>query len=62
MPNAYRAPKVILKTNWDYKVDVWNVAMVVSLLPNQIWPTYGNANFHGILGLGHRLLSYPFSW
>ncbi|KAK2793728.1 hypothetical protein FQN52_000680 [Onygenales sp. PD_12] len=28
MPNVYRAPEVILKLNWDYKVDIWNVAMV----------------------------------
>ena len=30
MPNVYRAPEVILKMKWDYKVDIWNVAMVVS--------------------------------
>ncbi|PGH07918.1 CMGC/SRPK protein kinase [Helicocarpus griseus UAMH5409] len=28
MPNVYRAPEVILKMNWDYKVDIWSVAMV----------------------------------
>ncbi|QMW28930.1 hypothetical protein G4B84_004265, partial [Aspergillus flavus NRRL3357] len=28
MPNPYRAPEVILKSNWGYKVDIWNVAMV----------------------------------
>ncbi|PGH15876.1 hypothetical protein AJ80_05407 [Polytolypa hystricis UAMH7299] len=28
MPNAYRAPEVIFKMKWDYKVDIWNVAMV----------------------------------
>ncbi|QKX64031.1 uncharacterized protein TRUGW13939_11204 [Talaromyces rugulosus] len=28
MPNAYRAPEVVLKMNWDYKVDVWNVAIM----------------------------------
>ncbi|KAJ5558020.1 kinase domain protein [Penicillium sp. DV-2018c] len=28
MPNAYRAPEVILRSSWDYKVDIWNVAMV----------------------------------
>ncbi|OGM43262.1 hypothetical protein ABOM_008629 [Aspergillus bombycis] len=28
MPNPYRAPEVILKSNWDYKVDIWNVGMV----------------------------------
>lgn len=30
MPNVYRAPEVILRSSWDYKVDIWNVAMVVS--------------------------------
>ncbi|KAE8345091.1 hypothetical protein BDV24DRAFT_171035 [Aspergillus arachidicola] len=28
LPNPYRAPEVILKSNWGYKVDIWNVAMV----------------------------------
>jgi non-specific serine/threonine protein kinase len=30
MPNVYRAPEVILRSSWDYKVDIWNIAMVVS--------------------------------
>lgn len=30
MPNPYRAPEVILKMNWDWSVDIWNVAMLVS--------------------------------
>jgi hypothetical protein len=30
MPNAYRAPEVIMKGKWDYKVDIWNAAMAVS--------------------------------
>ncbi|PGH28761.1 CMGC/SRPK protein kinase [[Emmonsia] crescens] len=29
MPNVYKAPEVIMQMEWDYKVDVWNVAMVV---------------------------------
>lgn len=29
MPDIYRAPEVILNMNWDYKVDIWNVGMVV---------------------------------
>lgn len=29
MPDVYRAPEVIIGMNWDYKVDIWNVAMVV---------------------------------
>ncbi|KAE8356038.1 U4/U6 small nuclear ribonucleo protein PRP4 [Aspergillus coremiiformis] len=28
MPNPYRAPEVILRSSWDYKVDIWNVGMV----------------------------------
>ncbi|RAK80630.1 U4/U6 small nuclear ribonucleoprotein PRP4 [Aspergillus fijiensis CBS 313.89] len=28
MPNPYRAPEVILRASWDYKVDIWNIAMV----------------------------------
>ncbi|KAH2288675.1 hypothetical protein KXW29_001840 [Aspergillus fumigatus] len=28
MPNVYRAPEVILRSSWSYKVDIWNVAMV----------------------------------
>lgn len=29
MPNQYRAPGVVLKMNWDCKVDIWSVAMLV---------------------------------
>lgn len=29
MPDVYRAPEVILEMNWDYKVDIWNIGMVV---------------------------------
>ena len=32
MPNMYRAPEVVFKESWDYKVDIWSVAMVVSAL------------------------------
>ncbi|OJI84529.1 hypothetical protein ASPTUDRAFT_56425 [Aspergillus tubingensis CBS 134.48] len=28
MPDPYGAPEVILRANWDYKVDIWSVAMV----------------------------------
>lgn len=28
----YRAPEVILGAKWDYKVDVWNLGVLVSLL------------------------------
>lgn len=40
MPDVYRAPKVILGMRWSYKVDIWNVAMVVrKLIPNIFFPT-----------------------
>ena len=29
MPDIYRALEVILNMNWDKKVDIWNVGMVV---------------------------------
>ncbi|OAX78096.1 hypothetical protein ACJ72_07601 [Emergomyces africanus] len=29
MPDVYRAPEVIIGMKWGYKVDIWNVAMVV---------------------------------
>ncbi|KAL1848590.1 hypothetical protein Plec18170_007899 [Paecilomyces lecythidis] len=28
MPNVYRAPEVILRSSWGYKVDIWSVAMI----------------------------------
>jgi serine/threonine-protein kinase SRPK3 len=30
MPDVYRAPEVVLGMKWNSKVDIWNVAMVVS--------------------------------
>lgn len=32
MPDIYRAPEVILCMNWDHKVDIWNVGMVVRMI------------------------------
>ena len=52
MPNPYRAPEVILKSSWDYKVDIWNVAMVVSKL--HFCKSYlGCANYY-YKGMGYR--------
>ncbi|KAE8310447.1 kinase-like domain-containing protein [Aspergillus transmontanensis] len=28
MPNVYRAPEVVLRSSWGYKVDIWSVAMI----------------------------------
>jgi hypothetical protein len=40
MPNVYRASEVVLKINWDYEVDIWNVAVMVRkagiLLPSKL--------------------------
>lgn len=29
-PNVYRSPEVMLKTEWSYPVDIWNVGVMVS--------------------------------
>lgn len=31
MPDVYRAPEVILDMDWGYKVDVWNVGVLVCI-------------------------------
>lgn len=30
-PNVYRSPEVMLKTEWSYPVDIWNVGVMVYL-------------------------------
>ncbi|UCK59335.1 hypothetical protein AFCA_002153 [Aspergillus flavus] len=37
MPDYYRAPEVILKSNWDYKVDIWSVAMIFLIISLKAW-------------------------
>jgi hypothetical protein len=32
-PQMLRAPEVILGADWDYKIDIWNLGLVVSLNP-----------------------------
>ena len=34
-PNIYRSPEVMLKTDWSYPVDIWNVGVMV-YLPNPL--------------------------
>lgn len=29
-PNVYRSPEVMLKAEWSYPVDIWNVGVMVS--------------------------------
>ena len=31
-PELYRAPEVLFNMEWNYSVDIWNVAVLVSLL------------------------------
>ena len=53
MPEMYRAPEVILDTEWDSKIDIWSVGVMVSckssllksvrlimLILAQIWDLY----------------------
>lgn len=30
-PNVYRSPEGMLKTEWSYPVDIWNVGVMVRL-------------------------------
>lgn len=63
MPNPYRAPEVILKMGWDPKVDIWNVAMLVSQSLSVFSVMFCQANpvpgSHSSLctGLGHCVYS-----
>lgn len=34
MPDVYRAPEAILWMEWNDKVDIWNVAVLVSISPD----------------------------
>jgi serine/threonine protein kinase len=36
MPGQYRAPEVILDMKWDSKIDIWAIALTVSLLNNNM--------------------------
>ena len=30
MPNLYRAPEIVLGINWNEKIDIWAMGMLVS--------------------------------
>ncbi|KAF7719259.1 Uncharacterized protein PECH_004813 [Penicillium ucsense] len=47
MPNIYKAPEVILRSSWGYKVDIWNIAMVAWLIVSSHTLINGK-NFNGI--------------
>lgn len=36
MPGQYRAPEVILEMKWDSKIDIWAIALTVSLLDDNM--------------------------
>ena len=44
MPDVYRAPEVILNMSWDYKVNIWNVGMVVGKSVETTYQSYLDAN------------------
>ncbi|PWY91764.1 kinase-like protein [Aspergillus sclerotioniger CBS 115572] len=54
MPDVYRAPEVILNMSWDYKVDIWNVGMVIWSLFEQ-GHLFQARNPEGRLDDGHHL-------
>lgn len=41
-PEKLRAPEVILGANWDYKVDIWNLGLIVSSTPGYYRSTFGD--------------------
>jgi serine/threonine protein kinase len=58
-PHVYRSPEVVLKTDWSYPVDIWNVGVMVCTaylpsisctdeLKNQVWDLFeGKHLFNG---------------
>lgn len=40
-PQKLRAPEVILGANWDYKVDIWNLGLIVSSTPGHYRSMFG---------------------
>lgn len=32
MPGVYRAPEIIMGLEWDFKIDIWSVGVMVRLL------------------------------
>ncbi|QSS62233.1 protein kinase [Histoplasma capsulatum] len=40
MPHHYRAPEAILNMEWNDKVDIWNIAVLVTLGPRVTWPSF----------------------
>lgn len=48
-PQMLRAPEVILGAEWNSKVDIWNVGLVVSahplFRPNRLWCTNTASRF-----------------
>lgn len=35
-PQMLRAPEVILEADWDHKVDIWNLGLIVSFLLSRV--------------------------
>lgn len=47
-PNVYRSPEVMLKVNWSYPVDIWNVGVMVCPLDILYSPVGNNVYRCGI--------------
>lgn len=46
-PYRYRAPEILLRTTWDEKVDIWNLAIIVSGPLNPFLNNATNFSRHG---------------
>lgn len=52
-PNVYRSPEVMLKTDWSYPVDIWNVGVMVCMLSQFTHISISCTNQSGtIIGVG----------
>lgn len=47
-PNVYRSPEVMLKVDWSYPVDIWNVGVMVCPLDILYSPVGNNVYRCGI--------------
>ena len=46
-PNLYRAPEVLLQMEWDEKIDIWSVGMLVSVIRSSVCINNTDEQRHG---------------
>jgi serine/threonine protein kinase len=51
-PDVYRSPEVMLKTDWSYPVDIWNVGVMVCFPCSLFSLSISCTNHSGIIGVG----------